>query len=163
MKALFDYLEGLTVTQGQGIGDPLKLLPWERKFVKGAFSTSGDAALSVGRGNGKTTLIAGIGSAAVDDDGPLVQPRAETVIVASSFDQGKIDFNHILAFLTEKGHDLQNRKHWRVQDSVNKAVIENRQNKAVIKCIGSDPKRAHGLAPLLVIADEPRTMGTRQK
>ena len=89
MNDLIDYLETLTVTQGQGIGDPFMLLPWERKFVRGAFSTDGDAGLSVGRGNGKTTLIAGIGSAAVDDDGPLVEPRAETVIVASSFRPGE--------------------------------------------------------------------------
>ena len=155
MNDLIDYLETLTVTQGQGIGDPFMLLPWERKFVRGAFSTDGDAGLSVGRGNGKTTLIAGIGSAAVDDDGPLVEPRAETVICASSFDQGKIDFAHIIAFLTERGHDLTDRKHWRIQDSVNKAVITNRTNQATVKCIGSDPKRAHGLAPILVIADEP--------
>ena len=154
-KKLIKYLETLTVTQGQGRGEPFHLLPWERRFVKGAFSTTGDAGLSVGRGNGKTTLIGGVGAGAVDDGGPLVEPRAETVICASSFDQGKIDFAHIIAFLEAKGHDLTDRKHWRVQDSVNKAVITNRKNQATVKCIGSDPKRAHGLAPILVIADEP--------
>ena len=155
MQSLISYLEGLTITQGHGRGEKINLLPWERRFVKGAFGVTGDAGLSVGRGNGKTTLIAGIGAGAVDDDGPLVEPRAETVIVASSFDQGKIDFNHIIAFLEAKGHDLTDRKKWRVQDSVNKAVIENRTNRAVVKCIGGDPRRAHGLAPRLVIADEP--------
>ena len=154
-KKLVKYIQGLTITQGQGRGEPFRLLPWERRFVKGAFSTSGDAALSIARGGGKTTLIAGIGAASVDDDGPLCEPRAETVICASSFDQGKIDFVHIIAFLTEKGHDLTDRKKWRVQDSVNKAVITNRANQSTVKCIGSDPKRAHGLAPVLVIADEP--------
>ena len=34
------------------------------------------------------------------------------------------------------------------------ATIENRSNKAVVKCLGSDPARAHGLAPILVICDE---------
>ena len=148
-------MEGLTVTQGQGRGEPFRLLPWEKRFVRGAFNTTGDAALSIARGGGKTTLIAGIGAAAVDDDGPLVERRAETVIVASSFDQGRIDFNHIRAFLEGKGRDLSDRKHWRVQDSTNRASIENRGTGAVVKCIGSDPKRAHGLAPVLVIADEP--------
>ena len=129
-------------------------MPWERRFIKGAFSTDGDAALSVARGNGKTTVIAGVGAAAVDDT-PLRQRRAETVIVASSFDQGLIDFRHIQAFLEEKGHDLTDRKTWRVQDSANRASITHRPTGASVKVIGSDPARAHGLAPILVIADEP--------
>ena len=153
-KKLINYVQGLTITQGQGRGEPFHLLPWERRFIKGAFTTSGDAALSIARGGGKTTLIAAVGAAAVDDDGPLCEPRAETVICASSFDQGKIDFNHVIAFLESKGHDLTDRKRWRVQDSINKASITNRTNQAVLKCIGSDPKRAHGLAPVLVIGDE---------
>lgn len=153
-RDLIRYQQSLTVTQGQGIGEPFKLLPWEKRFIKGAFTVEGDASLSLGRGCGKTTLIASIGAASVDDT-PLRQPRAETVITASSFDQGKIDFNHIHAFLQSKGHDLQARGTWRIQDSVNKATIEHRETGAVVKCIGSDPKRAHGLAPILVIADEP--------
>ena len=152
---IIDYLESLTVTQGVGRGLPFKVLPWERRFIRGAFGVDGDAALSVARGGGKTTLIAGIGAASVDDEGPILEPRAETVIVASSFDQGKIDFNHILAFMDARGNNMTDRRRWRVQDSVNKAVIECRLTGAVVKCIGSDPKRAHGLAPKLVIADEP--------
>ena len=47
------------------------------------------------------------------------------------------------------------RKIWRVQDSANTATIEHKPTGALLKCIGSDPKRAHGLAPSLVLADEP--------
>ena len=153
MKALIDYLQSLTITQGQGRGQPFKLLPWERRFVRGAFGQPDDAALSVGRGNGKTTLIAGIGAATLD--GPLRVPRAETVITASSLDQSRIDFVHTRAFLEAKGHDLSDKKTWRVADSFQRASIEHRPTGAVLRCIGSDPKRAHGLAPLLVIGDEP--------
>ena len=155
IHSLIAYLEGLTITQGQGRGEPFKLLPWERRFIRGAFGTTGDAAMSLARGNGKTTVVSGLGAAAVDDDGPLVEPRAETVIVASSFDQGRIAFNHTFAFLEQKGHDLSNRKKWRVQDSTNRATIENRATGASVRIVGSDPKRAHGLAPVLVICDEP--------
>ena len=54
-------------------------------------------ALSIGRANGKTTLTAAVAVATVD--GPLVVPRGETLIVASSFDQARIAFRHCLAFL----------------------------------------------------------------
>ena len=44
---------------------------------------------------------------------------------------------------------------WRVQDTVNQASIERRETGVRVRCIGSDPRRAHGLAPSLVLADEP--------
>ena len=50
---------------------------------------------------------------------------------------------------------MSDRKVWRVQDSQNVATVEHRPTGARVRCIGSDPKRAHGLAPLLVLADEP--------
>ena len=72
---LTDYLAGLTVTQGRRAGEPLTVLPWQRKFVAGAFKPGRTtAALSVARGNGKTVLVAGIACAALD--GPLMVPRA---------------------------------------------------------------------------------------
>ena len=153
MKELVKYLESLIVTHGAGSGEPLRLLPWQKAFVNGAFSTEGDGALSVGHGNGKTTLTAGIACASLD--GPLVRPRAETVIVASSFQQARIGFAHVLAFLGER-HDLTNSRHsrFRVQDSSNIAVITDKATGAKVRCIGSDPRRAHGLAPALILADE---------
>ena len=36
-KALLDYLGGLTVTQGRLAGLPFHVMPWERRFIKGAF------------------------------------------------------------------------------------------------------------------------------
>ena len=52
-----------------------------------------DAALSLARGGGKTTFTAAIAAATVDVGGPLVQPRASNVVVASSFLQAKIAFD----------------------------------------------------------------------
>ena len=147
------YIADLTGTQGAGAGEPFRVLPWQRRFLRGFARTDGDVALSIGRGNGKTTLIAGIASATLD--GPLIQRRAETVIVASSFTQGRVAYEHVLAFLREREHDLDDRKVWRLQDSQNAATVEHRPTGARVRCIGSDPARAHGLAPVLVIADEP--------
>ena len=43
---------------------------------------------------------------------------------------------------------------WRVQDSAKSATIEHRKSGARIRCIGSDPRRAHGLHPALALLDE---------
>ena len=150
MKALIDYISGLTVTQGKGLDGPFPVLPWQRRFLHGAFADEvEEAALSVGRGNGKTTLCAAIAAACLD--GPLVQARAEVVLCAASFDQAKIAFDHVLAFL-EASH--AGRK-YRIWDSPNVAQIRNRENGVTLKCIGCNPKTAHGLAPVLILADEP--------
>ena len=147
------YIRSLIITQGAGSGEPFRLLPWQRRFLARAFAVEGDSALSIARGNGKSTLVAAIACAVVD--GPLRQPRSEVVCVASSFAQGRVIFEHVRAFLGAAGRDLADRRAWRVQDSQNVATIEHRATGARVRCIGSDPKRARGLAPLFVLADEP--------
>ena len=155
-KALLTYLGGLTVTQGEGEGQPFNVLPWQKRFCRGAFSTPGDVALAIARGAGKSTLVAGIAGAHLDLDGPLTPGRrADVIVVASSFAQGWIIFDHLLAFLRASGFNPDNRQVWRVQDTVNQASIERRETGVRVRCIGSDPRRAHGLAPSLVLADEP--------
>ena len=148
---LVEYLSGLTVTQGRRAGQPFHVLPWQAEFVAGAWAEGiSEASLSVGRGNGKTALLSGIAAATLN--GPLMVPRGETVIVASSFEQARIAFDHVLSFMGDK---LQDRKRWRVWDTLQAARIQDRETGAMVRCIGSDPRRAHGLAPILVLSDEP--------
>lgn len=138
------------MTQGQSAGAGFQLLSWQRSFIRGAFADDvEEAAISVARGNGKSTLLATVGAAHLN--GPLASPRAEIVICASSFEQARIVFNHVCAFLDVLG----NRTKYRVWDSTNTAQVLNRENGVLMKCIASDPRRAHGLAPKLVLADEP--------
>ena len=70
-RAILKYLESLTVTQGPKRGEPFEVLPWERRFVRGAFGVEDDVALSMGRGGGKTTFVAALACAIRDPDGPL--------------------------------------------------------------------------------------------
>ena len=145
------YLSGLTVSQGRLSGQLFTVLPWQRRFIRGAFKPDiQSAALSVARGNGKTALLSGIAAACLD--GPLAVPRGEVVIVASSFEQARIAFEHVIAFM---GDTLEDRRRWKVWDTAQQARIEDRVTGARVRCIGSDPRRAHGLAPTLVLADEP--------
>ena len=148
---LVPYLESLTVSQGRLSGQRFKALPWQVRFVRGAFHEGvQSAALSVARGNGKTSLLSAIACAYLD--GPLAVQRGEVVIVASSFLQARLSFEHVLAFLGDK---LNDRDRWRTWDTAQTALIEDRRTGARVRCIGSDPRRAHGLAPALTLADEP--------
>ena len=152
MNDLVVYLEGLRVTQGPLAGQPFEVLPWERKFLRGAFAPGVQtSALSVSRANGKTAFLAGVACATLN--GPLVVPRGETILVASSFEQARISFEHVLAFM----HPVvaADRKRWRIWDTAQQARIEDLETGARVRCVGSDPRRAHGLAAACTLADEP--------
>ena len=156
MKSLERYIESLVISQGRYAGERFRLLGWQRKLIRGAFRQPRDSAFSMGRGGGKTTLVAALGAASVDVDGPLVEPRAECLIVASSFDQGLICFRHVMAFMepTFERYGTGPRGRFRVQDSANRATISDRDTGAMLRVLGSDPRRLHGAAPKLILLDE---------
>ena len=153
-KEIIEALGKLKVTTGAHAGENFEVLPWQSKFIKGAFRPSiTQAACSVARGNGKSELASGLACCAFLPDFPLVQPYGETVCIGSSFTQAKIIFDSCIRFSKPWIDSDLNR--WRIQDSVNTASIEDRRTGAKIKCIGSNPKSAHGFKQItLVICDE---------
>ena len=88
----------LVIGQGEGAGQKFKLLPWQKKFIRGAFAANtSTACLSMGRGNGKSTLTAGLALAAFV--GPVSQPGASVIVLAASYSQARICFSHLVGFL----------------------------------------------------------------
>ncbi len=149
-RELQAYIGGLIVPSGRHAGQPFDVLPFQRRFLAGAFGQPDDAALSIARGNGKTTLCAGLLAAALY--GPLAQPNGESVLVASSFEQALIGYRVLKAFMAVEIE--RDPKRWRIQDSVNRAAITDRETGASVRVLGSDPRRLHGLQANLLILDE---------
>ena len=151
--SLVDFIGGLRITQGRLAGEPITLLPWQCKFLRRAFADGvSRAALSIPRGAGKSTLLGGVCLAFVD--GPLMLPRAECLLVAPSYRQARISFEHALAFLRERYAPDEIKKRFRILDSTQYALIENRETQARLRAIGSTPGLMHGAAPSLVLLDE---------
>ena len=152
-----NYIEKrLTIPQGRRMGEAFKLLAWQRRFLRGAFGQPGSACLSIPRGGGKTTFLGAILASSVDVDGPLAQRNAEAVLVASSFEQARIAFAHVLRFL---GPSLQKfgtgpKGRFRIEDSTARCRVQDKVTGASVRVLGSDPRRAHGAAPSLVLFDE---------
>ena len=154
-RELVAWMGKLTLSGGDLDGQPFTVWPWERRFLMGTFGQSGDAALSIGRGNGKSAFVGALAAAVVCPGAPLHGPRREVICVASSFQQARVIFEDVLSYARSLGHDLADRELWRRQDSQNMATLEYVRTGARVRCCGSDPKRAHGLRPYLVLADEP--------
>lgn len=143
------YVRGLVIGQGRYAGQPFRVLPWQSRYFRGALADGvSESALTLARGGGKSTFTAAIACAALD--GPLAQHAAEVLVVASSHEQGQIVFRHVQRFLADK----IDRGEFRMQDTVNTSRLTSLKTGTMLTVKGSDPRRLHGAAPVLTIADE---------
>ena len=153
-EKIIEHVGSLTLCQGDAAGGKFEVLPWQRKFIRGAFAPGITQAVAcLARGNGKSALISGIATAGYLPDGPLVQPNGEIVCVGSSFTQARIIFDACLWFSKPWFYKQPGR--WRINDSINKVSIKDLDTGAKMRCIASDPKRVHGITGgVLFICDE---------
>ena len=158
MKGLVRSLESAPVGDGDLIGEPFKVLPYQRKFLDGAFKPGIlRAGLTLARGGGKSGLASALALDSIRPAGALHRVGGETVVVASSFAQAKIIFEAVKTSLELLGEDDQ----FRILDQQNMASAEHRKTKARMRVVGSDSKRAHGWRTNLIICDEPAQWGPR--
>jgi len=142
----------LTHTKGKWAGQPFILLPWQRFALASIFGWKKDDGsrrfstfyCQVGRKNGKTQLLAGIGLAFLDFDN---EPAASVVFAATKRDQAKIA--HDEAARMVKGSPALNK---RVTILRNKLVVQSTHSTA--EPLSSDAKSADGLSVSLGVLDE---------
>ena len=150
---LIEFAEGLEVTQGDHAGDLLTVLPWQSavlRVVEGM--AGGEYGISLPAGGGKTTLIAAIAAAALVWE-PMVRRRADVMVVAGSFPQAGICFDHAAHFLrawTDADPDR-----WRVLRSESVALIEDREMGVKLRAREASARTLHGAAAAFVVCDEP--------
>ena len=72
----------------------IELRPFQKRFIKGALAPGiRRAALSISRGNGKSTLAAYILRRCLTPGDPLFRPGAEYLLLSGSLDQARQVFN----------------------------------------------------------------------
>ena len=148
------------VNQGPLAGHKFRVLPWQMSMLT-AIADYREVALSISRSNGKSTIVAAVACSAISPGKALFVPRGQIILSAASMQQARIAFEHIQYFMrptmyVQVGDDWKlKRDEWREISNSHQMEIQHRPSGTTLKVIGSDPKRAHGLAPTLVIADEP--------
>lgn len=151
------FIESLIVTQGEGAGEPFVLLQWQKDFIWAIIDDDVyKAALSMARGNGKSAFIAALGVCATV--GPWAKSGAQVVIVAGSFDQATIIFEHMLGFLLPWTHDEEGNqiyRDWSITNTTNKAELRYKPQRIYVKVRACNARTAHGIAPLVLFLDEP--------
>ena len=150
LNKLVDWMQSKRVTEGPLAGQFFEVLPWQRKLLADIVSDEVESvAVSVGRANGKSSFLALVASSFVLHSGPLLQQRGQCIMVASAFRQARLLYEHI-------SHLIPSEDEWRyrINDTTNISRIEHRNSGAYVQAIGSDFRRASGLAPDLILADE---------
>lgn len=154
------FLETLKIPEGKKAGDPLRLAEFQRRFVRGAL---GDgvmvACLSIGRGNAKTALSAGLALGALKgvwDD----QPKREILFAARNRDQAKTAFQFLVGFIEGLPEDEQ--EQFLIRRGSKLEVEYSGNGGGLARCIAADGKSILGGAPTLALMDE-RAAWEREK
>ena len=147
------FLETLAIPEGPMAGQSVKLAPYQRQFVTGALADGVNVAvLSIGRGNGKSALSAGIALGAVMGKWDR-QPRREILIAARTRDQARIAFDFVVGFILSLPEDEQ--KLFTIRRSPRLEIeYEGDGGGHFIRAIAADGKTALGSAPTLCLMDE---------
>ena len=151
--AAIRFLETLTIPEGPKAGQPVKLAPFQKQFVRGSLAAGINVAvLSIGRGNGKTALSAGIALGAVLGEWDR-QPKREIVIAARTRDQGRVAFEFAVGFMRGLPDTVQ--AQFTVRRSPRLEIeYDGDGGGHVIRVIAADGKSALGGAPTLILMDE---------
>lgn len=140
----------LKVPEGALVGQPLRLEPFQKKFIRAIYDNpqgTRRAYLSIARKNGKSGLIAGILLAHIA--GPEAIQNSQIVSGAMSRDQAALVFN-LAAKMVQMSPELSERV--RIVPSSKRLIG---LSKAVeYRALAAEGRTAHGLSPVLAILDE---------
>lgn len=148
-----NFLRKLRIPEGPKAGQPLKLAPFQRQFVKGALDPKTSVAvLSIARGNGKTALSAGIALGALVGEWDR-QPNREVLIAARTRDQGRIGWQFAASLAQSLPDEVQSQLIYRRAPRL-EIEYEGDGGGHLIRVLAADGKSALGSAPTLVLMDE---------
>ncbi len=147
------FMHSLSIPEGPNAGKAITLAPFQRRFIEGAMADdTANAVLSIGRGNGKSAITAGLalgGLIGVWDR----QPRREIVAAARTRDQGRIIWDFVAGFAATLPLEIQRRLIYRRAPRL-EIEFEGDSGGHVLRVIAADGKSALGGAPTMAILDE---------
>jgi len=155
VQRIIDFIECLPVPSGKLRGQPFKLMEWEKDFIRDVYGpTGGDGlrivrrgVLSIGRKNGKTTLIAAL--VLVHLVGPEAIENGEVASAATEREQAAIIFkqcSRIIKMEPELAEMLT------IVPSTKTIVCY--ENGSTYKALSSEAGSKHGGEPSFVLYDE---------
>ena len=153
-EKIITFAESLKVPEGALVGQPIKLIPYQKEFIREVFKTRNGkrvvklALLSLGRKNAKSTSISIILLALMTVKG-LAKPNAQIASGARSRDQASLIYNLMKKFIMFSP-ELQTRL--KIVDS--KKLIINMSNGCEFTALSADASNALGRSLYFYVHDE---------
>lgn len=138
------------VPEGKHIGAPLRLDPFQKRFILEVYDNphkTSRAYLSIARKNGKTALIGAICLAHIV--GPVAMQNSQIISGARSRDQAALVFKLMVKMLA-----LEPRLNGLTRTIPSSKTIMGLKKNVEYRAISADAKTAHGLSPIVAILDE---------
>ena len=155
VKLIFRFCEKLTIPSGKGEGKPMKLRPWQKRFIRDVYGPKDKlglrlvrrAILSMARKNGKSFLAAAL--ALVHLVGPESIPNGEIYSAATEREQAGIVFRYATQIVRADPELLSLIK---IVDSTKTMVFYG--NGSRYRAISAEAGSKFGFNPTVVIYDE---------
>lgn len=148
------FLRSLSIPEGPLAGQPMKIAPFQRTFVEGALAPETQVAvLSIGRGNAKSALSAGVALGALLGEWDK-QPRREVLLAARTRDQARIAWDFAAGFAATLPEEVQKRLTFRRSPRLEIEYEDEKGGSHFLRALAADGKSALGSAPTLVLMDE---------
>jgi len=143
-----DWIEKYCVIpEGKHVGQMVKLLPWQRKIIRGIYDQpTRRAIVSFGRKNGKTSLAAFL--LLLHLCGPKARPNSQLYSAAQSRDQASLLFS--LAAKIVRMTELQ--QYVGVRDTAKQLFCQ--ELGTLYRALSAEAATAYGLSPVFIVHDE---------
>jgi len=157
------FAESLKVPEGALVGKNIKLIPYQKEFIREIFKTRNNkrvvklGLMSLGRKNAKSTTIAIILLALMSVKG-LAKPNAQIASGARSRDQSSLIFN-LMKKLIQFSPELSGRL--KIIDS--KKLIINMYNGCEYTALSADASNSLGRSLYFYVHDEISTPFTKKR
>ncbi|KAA0597209.1 phage terminase large subunit-like protein [Azospirillum lipoferum] len=149
------FLECLRLWEGKHAGERFPLRPWQRAVIRAVYGPTAPngkrlvrtVAMWIPRGNGKTTLCAGLGAAHFV--GPESEAGGQVVMAAADQENAGIAFNSCWKMI-----QTSPRAAARVRPMASRKKLTHLHNASTLKAISSEAYSKHGLNVSFFLADE---------
>lgn len=148
------FLELLHIPEGRIAGKPLRLAGFQRSFVRGSLADGVMVGiLSIGRGNAKTALSAGLSLAELVGALEVApQPKREIIFAARNRDQARTAFSFLVGYI--QGLPEEDQALFTIRRGSKLEVEFEGNGGGLARVIAADGKSILGGAPTLALMDE---------
>ena len=151
-KRAITWMEKIRTPYGRRMDEPMEYFPWQRRFLRQFLAETGEAALTLPTGAGKSTFVSAIMLAYFI--GPLSMTRTELAVICPLLKQTDFVINPILYMIEAIMKSKKHEKRFSVVNNQRQVVIKDLERDVTLSGVGANPRGIHGAGFRMAVVDE---------